>query len=484
MILRILIFVLCAAAIAWAATLLAGADGRTSAEAFGQRFDIHTGVAAGLIVALFVGAIFVTAWIKDAARFTASWRGRGDETRRGRGLDALARGLEAVAIGDAASAAKEARAAERHLEGTAVARLLSAQAAQLAGDDAGARDKFTAMLAAPDTEFLGLKGLYLQALKSGDAEAAKSHADRAWRLRPKAGWAFESVFALGLDRGAWGEMRAALGAAMKNRLIDEAKGRRAEAALLTADAYAGAAQDAKTALKDAERALNLAPSFAPAAALAARLHAAQGRRPKAAKIIEEAYAATPHRGLLKAHEELYAGDPAPKRADALERIAARAPASRESRLARARRALVIGEPRDALALLEPNLVERAAAEDFALTAEAVSAAYGAAAEEAARAWLKRAAEAPHDATPGADGVFHFTRSGWARLIREFMEHGRLAPPPLEEAPPGIPPEELKRLAPPEPPPTESPAAQSAATLRPQPPQDETSRVIAAAGAVS
>ncbi len=50
--------------------------------------------------------------------------------------------------------------------------LLSAQAAQLNGDEQAARRYFTAMLDRAETEFLGLRGLVMQALRGGDEAAA------------------------------------------------------------------------------------------------------------------------------------------------------------------------------------------------------------------------------------------------------------------------------------------------------------------------
>ena len=40
---------------------------------------------------------------------------------------------------------------------------------------------------------------------------------------------------------------------------------------------------------------------------------------------------------------------------------------------------------------------------------------------------------PGTFSPGADGEFHLTREGWARLVREYMDYARLSPPPIEEA---------------------------------------------------
>ena len=51
--------------------------------------------------------------------------------------------------------------------------LLRAQAAQLNGDASTARRIFEAMLASPDTAQLGLRGLFLEAKREGETEAAR-----------------------------------------------------------------------------------------------------------------------------------------------------------------------------------------------------------------------------------------------------------------------------------------------------------------------
>lgn len=76
-------------------------------------------------------------------------------------------------------------------------------------------------------------------------------------------------------------------------------------------------------------------------------------------------------------------------------------------------------------------------------ADMMGAAYG---EAAARPWLERAAMAPRDPNPGADGDYTLTRTGWAVVVREYMEHGRLAPPPLEGLARGLASEEFQLLA--------------------------------------
>lgn len=445
--LRVLIFIISAIFLAYVLTVFLSMDGRLEAVAFGQRFDIQNGVAA-LLLLLGIGVVSgVTSLLIYLYSLPAKIKWRAAQARNARGVTALVRGLEAAAMGDASSAQQQARIAARNLDDPSHTRLLTAQAAQLSGDAKLASETFTTMLEAPDTEFLGLRGLYAQAMRAGDKGLARSYAERAFRLRSNTGWAFESMLDLGLERGAWGETREAVRIARKNGLLPEDKGKRGEAALLAADAYAAEASgDWALAVSEADASIKLAPGFAPAAALAARLHAEAGKKGKAAKILESAFSEDPHPALARAYGDLYADEPVEKRAEQMKRLAERQPGARETQLLLARRAVLLGDHAEAIAILEPLLIERASARDCALMAEAVAGAYPDQTDEAlARPWLKRAANAPRDPLPGAEGSFHFTREGWARLVREYMEHGRLAPPPLEDAPPGLSRDELKLL---------------------------------------
>jgi HemY protein len=95
------------------------------------------------------------------------------------------------------------------------------------------------------------------------------------------------------------------------------------------------------------------------------------------------------------------------------------------------------------------LKSTATARALSMMGEAQGAIHG---DSARRIWLERAAAAPRDAAPGADEFVRITGDGWRRLIHDYMDHGRLAPPPLEGPPPGIAEEALATLAPPAPPP--------------------------------
>jgi|GEM_PF-1477236 len=437
---RVLIFILSIILAAGAVTYFASMTGRIEAEAFGLKYDIHAGAAIATVFISVILLIFGAFWFKDLAALPGKLKAREKEARRTRGIAALTRGLEAVMVGDASDAQHHARVAQRNLDDGALTRLLTAQAAEIAGDEKSAGENFTAMLEAPETEFLGLRGLYLKALREDDKAAAQKYAERAFKLRSNAKWAFDSVFDLGLDRGAWGETRDTLSVAIKNKIIDADQARRGEAALLTADAYAASLTgESSQALDEVEAALKIAPGFAPAATLAA------GKRQRAAKILEQAFAEEPHPALTKAHRDLFVDTEPAKRAEQLKKIADRKPTARDAKLNFARRHILLEKYEDAIAVLEPLLMEKATSREYAAMAEAVAGAHGA---EAAKQWLESAATAPRDPGLGADGSFNLTRDGWARLVREYMDHGRLAPLPLEDAPRGLSLDELKLLAPP------------------------------------
>lgn len=439
---RILIFLLGAIFFAGAVTYFASLDSRITGEAFGMRFDGPSGLIVGGVIAAFLLAIYLTHKIKDILALPGKIRAKDAAAKRERGVAALTRGLEAVAVGDGEDASHHARVARRHLEDVSLTRLLTAQAAQLSGDQETAKSSFTAMLEAPETEFLGLKGLYAQAMAAGDAAAAKGYAERAFRLRPGAAWAFQSVFDLGLERGAWRETREALANARKNNLIDEDKADRARAALLTADAYAMRASDRAEALSDLDAALKLAPAFAPAALLAAELHAEDGRKGKAARIIETAFTGAAHPSLIKFYDRLLKDDPAEKRAERLKKLAEKNPTADEAAMLSARAAMLTENWQGAIDALEPLVARGAYAAAFTLMAKAIAGRDG---EEAAKPWMEHAAAAPRDPRPGADGEFHLTREGWARLVREYMDYARLSPPPIEETAEGLSMDEVRLL---------------------------------------
>ncbi|MFZ8528601.1 heme biosynthesis HemY N-terminal domain-containing protein, partial [Staphylococcus aureus] len=78
--------------------------------------------------------------------------GSGARSRR-EGYRAFTEGMVAIAAGDARAAQAAAQRAKKLLDQPALALLLSAQAAQAAGDEEEAGRQYAAMLGHPETEF-------------------------------------------------------------------------------------------------------------------------------------------------------------------------------------------------------------------------------------------------------------------------------------------------------------------------------------------
>lgn len=447
---RILIFITFVVVAAWGLTLLSGVTGLTVIRFGDLHIDVPTAFLLGLLVTIVIFIIVLTLIAADLMRMPKAIVRRNQDKRREKGILALTRGFEAVAAGDSADAQRHARTASAKLtDETGLTRLLTAQAAQLAGDEDTAEESFSAMLEAPETEFLGLRGLYLQAMTSGDRKEAREYAERAFRLRPGTEWAYQSVYSLHLERGAWGDAREALLQAQRHGHETGEASKRREAALLTAMAYtADAAGDTETARQDALLAAKKAPALTPAVVLAARLEGVAGRRSKASKLLDEAWTASPHPAIAKTMNDLYAHESLERRTERLRKLANTNPLTDESQILLAEQESALGDYTDARDRLEPLLSRTPRARAFFAMAAAIRGLHG---SDAAQTWLDRAAAAPLDPVPGVDGDFHFTTDGWQRLIREFGDHGRLAPPLLEEFRTMLSAEDVRlMLAPPEP----------------------------------
>src|SRR5262249_21124531 len=193
--------------------------------------------------------------------------------------DALARGMIALGGGARAAAMRSAIQARKSLPNEPLTHLLRAQTAQLTGDRTTARRIFEAMLASRDTEQLGLRGLFLEAQREGETEAARQFAERAVALNPKLGWPVEALFDLQCHAGDWQGALETLAVGRRNGLIDGGVARRRRAVLLTAQAQAREDAGPDKALELALEAHRLAPDLIPAAAIAGRILASRGNTP-------------------------------------------------------------------------------------------------------------------------------------------------------------------------------------------------------------
>ena len=396
-IVRILIwFVLAAAAMA-GAVWLAERPGTVTAEWHGWRLDTSVGVLlVGVILLMLAGVALwlLYRWIVGApGALLEGW----GESRRRQGYRALTQGLAAVAAGDPTEAQKQAKKAEKLLSEPPLTLLLSAQAAQLAGDRVGARRAFNSMLDDEETVFLGLRGLIAQALRDGDTTQALSLAERAFKLRPDTPWVVHALFDMQAQIGQWRAAQETLDTGMRRKVVSADRGRALKALLLVERSRAaerdGSLPDART---HAQNAFALAPERIPVTECYADLLIKTADSKRAMRSIERGWALAPHPDLAALYLKA-SGERDPLKCIAIvRRLAAQKPDDLESHLALAQASLdaaLWGEARRHLAAAGSTAPPVRACRIMADVEERAHSD-----EAKVREWLARAALAPADRT--------------------------------------------------------------------------------------
>jgi len=398
--LRIILFLvviaLAAAGAAWVAeqpgeVVLSWNDWRAS-----MTLPVFALVVGAGVVAIMLSWAIVIGLLRAPGRMR-----RGRSTRRSvRARHAITQGLLAVGHGDSITARAHANAAKRHAPHDPLALLLQAQSAQLEGDRDGARRAFLAMASRNDTKSLGMRGLYIEAQRADDPQAALAIAEEALRQQPNCAWASQAVLGFRCARADWSGALEILESNLSAGLVDKKTHRRQRAVLLTARALDIEDSDENLARDSALEANKLAPSLVPAAALAAKYLAEAHQVRRAMKVIEAAWQAQPHPDLAAAYANLKPGDVASARLARVENLVAKSPPQLESAVAVARAAIDAGEFRRARTALEPYL-EMPTQRVAMLMAEIEHGDRGDTAK--ARAWTLRAVRALHDPVWTADG---------------------------------------------------------------------------------
>lgn len=399
---RLVVYLLTIALIASGLAWLADRPG--TLQIMWQGYDIETSVfrAAVLLAAAVAAVVFL--W----SLFRALWNGpsliggRLVQRRQRKGLDAVSSGLIAVGAGDSALASRFALQARKSLPHEPLTHLLRAQSAELSGDRATARRIYEAMLASPETEQLGLRGLFLEAERQGAGEAARHFASRALKSNPKLGWSANALFEQQCKQKDWTAALQTLEQAKKSGHVAKADAERKRAVLLTVKAQDAEEDAPDKALTLALEAHGLAPDLVPAAALAGRMLAARGNTAKAAKVLQKTWTKSPHPDLAAAYAYARVGDSTRDRFDRVRQLAALNPHSIESPIAVATAAVdarMYDEARQALAPLLPERLTQRVATLMARIEAGENGDKG-----RVREWLARAMNAARDPAWIADGV--------------------------------------------------------------------------------
>src|SRR3984885_5609957 len=414
---RLLIFLAALALIAGGLTWLSNNTGVVDVTWRGEQYEVSLLFALGAVLALGIAIAIVWGLLRFVFRVPSLVSVGAKSRRREKGFQALSRGMLAVGAGDARAAAKHAYDANRLIGHEPMAKLLQAQSAQLAGDRPRAVAAYNAMLDHHETQGIGLRGLHVEARRAGDHAAALQYAMRA-HARAPAAWAGQAVLDDRTRRGDWAGALATVDSNAGARLIDKPTANRWRAVIKTAMAEEAMERDPKAALVLAQEACKLAPTLVPAAAISGRLTAQAGDYRRASRMLEAAYAQTPHPDLAAAYLRVRHGDSSEDRLARARALARMAPLDPESSLTVGRAALEARELSAARAAIAPLIasdsssgrptrrvcllmadIEEAEGNNGAVREWVWGAARG-----AGREWLGRAARAPRDKAWVADGV--------------------------------------------------------------------------------
>lgn len=406
--LRLLIFLLLVTALALGITQYLEHPGQITIAWLGYEIETSVLFAALALLALVVLLALLWSAMRYLLTRPAAVSRYLSDRREEQGLEALTKGLIAVGAGDRDRAQAYAAQARKRLPNEPLTGLLRAQAAQLAGDREEARRVFEAMAQKPQTELLGLRGLFLEARREQELDVARQFAERAVARNPELSWSVDALFELQTRAGDWEGALKTLEVARSHKQLDRSTADRRRAVLLTAQAQALEDGDADRALAMAQEAHKLAPGLVPAAALAGRLLVAKGSISRAGRLILGAWKEAPHPDLALAYAYLRPGDSPRDRLKRVTSLAEATPGEPEGLIAVATAAVEAHEWEAARAALAPLITGRPPARVCTLMARIEAGEMGD--QGRVREWLARAVRAPRDPVWTADG---YVSAEWA-----------------------------------------------------------------------
>lgn len=224
-----------------------------------------------------------------------------DRNRERKGYQALTEGMMALASGEPRVAMSKASKAEKFLGKPELTNLLTAQAAEMAGDRKKAEEVYKRLLKDDSTRFVGVRGIMKQKLASGEEEVARKLAEKAIALKPKHVEVQDTLLGLQTKAADWSGARETLSLKLKQGTLPRDVHKRRDAVLALSEAKSVLEEDQSSAsLETAVEANRLSPDLVPAAALAAESLIAKGQGRKAAKLLKKTWEAQPHPDLAAA----------------------------------------------------------------------------------------------------------------------------------------------------------------------------------------
>ena len=337
---KIVLFVVLVAAATLGAGYLLELDGGVRIAFAGQEYNLSPLMTVIAMVLLVLG---VWLFLKLLNLSIAVYRFlNGDETaisryfdrnREKKGFQALSEGMVALASGEGRLALAKAAKAEKFLQKPELTSLLTAQAAEIAGDGKKAEEVYRQLLKHDSTRFIGVRGIMKQKLEAGDTDTALKLAKSAFALKP--GHSETQDILLKLQAGAadWKGARQTLDAKLRYGTLPRDVHKRRDAVLALSEAKVvideGSSIEAREAAIEANR---LSPDLIPAAVMAARGYIEAGKPRYALRVIKKAWEARPHPDLAAAFAAIAPDETPAERLKRFKQLTKLHPENRETKL--------------------------------------------------------------------------------------------------------------------------------------------------------
>jgi HemY protein len=252
------------------------------------------------------------------------------------------------------------------------------------------------------TRIAGLRGLYIEAEREGEHEAARQIAERAREEAPSAPWAARALLRHQTAAGDWDGALRTLSGAAEGRILDKRTARRQRAVILTAKAMQE--ETGNPGCRPAGRPGGPRSGAGSCAGrvVAGRLLSRQGDIRRATRVLEAGWKAQPHPEIADAYLHVRAGDSAGDRLKRAETLMRLRPQADEGRIAVARAAIDARDFDRVREVLTPVLTNRPTQTALFVMADLVESETGDAGR--AREWMARAVRAPRDPAWTADGT--------------------------------------------------------------------------------
>lgn len=340
---KVVVFVGLVAVLAYGSGYLLGAEGGIQITAAGMEFNLgplQSAIASVLLVfavwLFFKLAGLIIATLKFINGDDTALSRYFDRNRERKGYEALSEGLMALSSGEGRLAIAKANKAEKYLHKPELTDLITAQAAEMVGDNRKAEEVYKRLLKNDTTRFVGIRGIMKQKLASGDTDTALQLAERAFAIKPKHVEIQDTLLQLQAEKHDWSGARKTLQAKLKHGALPRDVYKRRDAVL--ALSAATDIDDAEASGKAAETAIEAnraSPDLVPAAAMAARAYIAQGRKRNAMKVLKKAWEAHPHPDLAAAFAEIEPEETPDQRVQRFVQLTRIQPDHRETKLLKA-----------------------------------------------------------------------------------------------------------------------------------------------------